>query len=257
MELGPIDIAIMTPLVEEWEEMNKHLSSAVEVTSWSPAKRGHIGPHSVLCEVAGKGQEETSSAFTLTLERAKPSIIILAGIAGGFPALKVHRGDIVVAHTVHSFDYGKLVNGRFIRRPENDYNCDRSLLEFANLIARSENADWQNRIFQSRPDGKASSASRAHTDCYLASCNKVVDDPSHEFYAAVAASFDEIHAVETEAVGAGASVRLTQSERQLSLLVIRGISDEPGTPLEGGTSNRREWMRYAAAAAGRVYGLPH
>ena len=88
-------------------------------------RQGTIGAHTVLCQVTGKGQEETASAFTLALERAQPSIIILMGIAGGFPKLNVHRGDVVVAHTVHSFDYGKLVNGKFIRRPENDYNCDR------------------------------------------------------------------------------------------------------------------------------------
>ena len=41
----------------------------------------------------------------------------------------------------------------------------------------------------------------------------------------------------------------SQSERQLSLLVIRGISDEPGVPLESGSVHRKEWMRYAAAAA--------
>lgn len=238
----------MTPLVEEWEEMNKHLSAPVEVISWSPAKRGHIGAHSVLCEMAGKGQEEMASALTLTLERARPSIVILTGIAGGFPALKVRRGDIVVAHMVYSFDYGKLVDGKFIRRPENDYNCDRSLLEFANLVARSESTDWQSRILQPRPDGQ-SGTSRAHTDCYIASSNKVVDDPNQEFYSAVADSFNEIHAVDTEAVGAGASVRLAQSERQLSLLVIRGISDEPGTPVANGTAHRTEWKRYAAAAA--------
>ncbi|MGA2143418.1 MAG: hypothetical protein ABSH49_00400 [Bryobacteraceae bacterium] len=239
----------MTPLVEEWEEMIKHLDEGVDVSTWSPAKRGIIGVHSVLCAVAGKGQEEMSSALTLTLERAKPSTVILVGVAGGFPALKVNRGDVVVAHSVHSFDYGKLSDGRFIRRPENDYNCDRGLLEFANLIARSETTDWREHISRPRPDSASVQTSKAHTDCYLASSNKVVDDPDHEFYASVAASFDEIHAVETEAVGAGASVRLAQSERQISLIVIRGISDEPGAPLAGGTADRKLWLRYAAAAA--------
>lgn len=243
------DITIMTPLVEEWEEMVKHLENARDVPDWSPARLGTIGEYSVWCQVAGKGQEDMSSALTRVTERLSPSIVILMGVAGGFPAMKVNRGDVVVAHTVHSFDFGKLVDGKFLRRPELDYNCDRRLLAFANLTARSEKADWHAAILQPRPDSRSPQDSKAHTDCYVASSNKVVDDPDHDFYKAVADSFPEIHAVETEAVGAGASVRLVQSERSLGLLVIRGISDGPGAPHQAGTTSRREWVRYAAAAA--------
>jgi len=162
------------------------------------------------------------------------------GIAGGFPAMKVHRGDVVVVRTVLGFDFGKLVEGKFLRRPELDYNCDRQLLAFANLTARSETADWHARILQPRPGAKPPKDSKAHTDCYVASSDKVVDDPDHVFYRDVAASFPEIHAVETEAVGAGASVRLVQSQRAISLLVVRGVSDEPGTKEEAGTASRKE-----------------
>jgi nucleoside phosphorylase len=247
--LNSIDIAIMTPLVEEWEEMVKHLNLAVDEPFLAPTKRGRIGSYSVLCVDAGKGQEEMAASLTRTLERAKPSIVLLVGIAGGFPAMGVHRGDVVVIHTVHSFDYGKLVDGKFIRRPELDYNCDPRLLEFANLIARSANSDWQRSIRLPRPDSRGCEISRAHTDCYLASSNQVVDDDKHIFYSTVAEKFPEIHAVDTEAVGAGASVRWAQAERQVSLLVIRGVSDEPGMAVEGGSSSRKEWRRYASATA--------
>jgi nucleoside phosphorylase/tetratricopeptide (TPR) repeat protein len=244
-----VDVAIMTPLVEEWEEMIKHLGDSHEVGDLSPASVGTIGAYSVWCQVAGKGQAEMSSALTRTIERMSPSRVILMGIAGGFPAMKVHRGDVVVVRTVLGFDFGKLVEGKFLRRPELDYNCDRQLLAFANLTARSETADWHAKIMQPRPDSKPPKDSKAHTDCYVASSDKVVDDPNHVFYRDVAASFPEIHAVETEAVGAGASVRLVQSQRAISLLVVRGVSDEPGTKEEAGTASRKEWVRYAAAAA--------
>ena len=74
-----------------------------------------------------------------------------------------------------------------------------------------------------------------------------MDDPEHFAYAKVAEVFPEIHAVEMEGIGAGASARLAQSERAVSFLMIRGISDEPGSGL--GKAERLEWRKYAIATA--------
>jgi nucleoside phosphorylase len=184
----------------------------------------------------------------MILERTQSESLLLVGIAGGFPEQGVHRGDVIIAHTVHSFDYGKLTKGTFKRRPELDFNCDRGLLSQADQIVADKHQAWRRRIRGSRPDQKDRSKSIAHSDCYVASSNKVVDDPDHAFFSAVAATFPEIHAVEMEAVGAGASARLVQSERTLRILMIRGISDEPGA-LSGGKSQRSKWKTYAASVA--------
>jgi nucleoside phosphorylase len=249
VDIEPTDIAILAPTAWEWNEMLEHLSDRVSVDGPLPMEQGSIGSFSVLCCSSGKGQEKTASALTLIIERATPKWLFLVGIAGGFPAQKVHRGDVVVAHVIHSFDYGKLVAGTFKRRPEDDFICDRSLLSWAEVVAADRQGHWRSHLQAKRPDGEDREASVAHVDCYIASSNKLVDDPDHVFFSAVAATFPEIHAVEMEGVGAGASARLAQSERGVGLLMIRGISDEPGTAAAQGTAQRSEWKTYAAAAA--------
>ena len=239
----------MAPTGAEWLGMLDQISNATPVDDVPlPMQCGTIGAHSVLCCASGKGQEETASAATLILERAKPSWIFLVGVAGGFPAQGISRGDVIVAHFIHSFDYGKLVRGTFKRRPENDINCDRSLLAWAEIAADVKNQSWRSSISEVRPDGKDLTSFKVHVDCYVASSNKVVDDPDHEFYDTVADAFPEIHAVEMEGIGAGASARLAQSERPVGFLMIRGISDEPGA-MSAGKEQRAQWKKYAVATA--------
>jgi nucleoside phosphorylase len=186
---------------------------------------------------------------SLILERARPQILILAGIAGGFPERGVHRGDVVIAHTVHSFDYGKLTKGAFRRRPELDFNCDVSLLQYASTLVAEKVQSWRRYVGLTRPDRRTAEKTSAHTDCYIASSNKVVDDPGHPFYSAVASTFSEVHAVEMEAVGAAAATRLNQSDRVVRFLMIRGISDEPGTLAAAGSAQRSKWKKYASEVA--------
>jgi nucleoside phosphorylase len=170
------------------------------------------------------------------------------GIAGGFPDQGVSRGDVIVAHTIHSFDYGKLVDGTFIRRPQQDINCDRQLLAYAGVAASEGLAECYQSVSETHPEQKSSSDFKIHVDCYVASSNKVVDDPDHAFYATVAGAFPEIHAVEMEGIGAGASARLAQSERAVGFIMIRGISDQPGSGVLG-KEQRSQWKRYAVATA--------
>jgi len=75
---------------EEWEEMAKHLDATEDVPALmpTPIKSGRICDFSVLCVMSGKGQENTASMFTLTLERAKPQWIPLVGIAGVSQSIK-------------------------------------------------------------------------------------------------------------------------------------------------------------------------
>jgi len=146
----------------------------------------------------------------------------LVGIAGGFPKQKVHRGDVIVAHVIHSFDYGKMMAGTFIRRAELDIVCDRSLLAYAEVTAAAKDQFWRSYIQEERPDDNDRSSSKVHVDCYVASSDKVVDDPEHTYFSAVSAAFPEIHAVEMEGVGAGSSARLAQKRRASRL------PDDPG-----------------------------
>ncbi len=148
--------------------MLDQIPDAVDVDEMPfPTKVGTVGKFSVLCCQSGKGQEETASAATLILERAKPSWVFLVGIAGGFPAQGVSRGDVVVAHVIHSFDYGKLVDGTFKRRPDIDMSCDRKLLAWAGVAAAG--VGWRSFVSKARPDSRLPSDFKVHVDCYVAS----------------------------------------------------------------------------------------
>jgi nucleoside phosphorylase len=248
MQLTETDIAIIAPTGIEWLGILEQMKDVAPVEDVPlPMKIGTIGTHTVLCCACGKGQQEAATAATLVLERSKPGWILLVGMAGGFPSQGVSRGDVVVAHTIHSFDYGKLVDGSFKRRPENDINCDRKLLAWAEVVAVERHQPWRASVSESRPDRQDPQSFKVHVDCYVASSDKVVDDPEHVAYAKVAEAFPEIHAVEMEGIGAGASTRLAQSERAVNFLMIRGISDEPGSGL--GKAERLEWRKYAIATA--------
>ncbi len=247
------DWAILTPIADEWIAMCSKLADAQSVSSVLPAKTGRIGSHSVVCLFAGKGEAKPTSAVHHAVQNWSVRWVILVGIAGGFPE-KVKLGDVVVANFVYNFDYGKLKDGKFIRRPEYDYACDVSLLGYAEVVARQEGSPWTNRIAAHRPDGRA----KAHSRCtlgYFASSDKVVDDPGHPFYKSIRDSVQEVHAVEMEGSGVGSAVRFLQSRGSLGLLMVRGISDEPREwnaaekRSHDGAAQRDQWKTYAAHAA--------
>jgi len=229
-------IVVLTPLAAEYHEMVAMLSDASPADGFlAPATRGRVGKRSVLVVQSGKGQEATSAKLALVLERTDAGVVLLIGIAGGSPALRVKKGDVVVARHIYAIEFGKLQEAKFKRRPDPDVSCDVELGLYAENLARHPNSLWRSRIRPARPDLSSNDAVTVHTDCYVASMSKVVDDPDHALFAIPASHVDEIHAVEMEGVGAGASVRQAQSGRVVQFLMIRGISDEPGESADGST----------------------
>src|SRR5207249_11015989 len=65
------------------------------------------------------------------------------------------------------------------------------------------------------------------------------------------ATIPDIHGVEMERCGAGASMRLGQVRRAVGVLMIRGISDEPSSldADRSGSPSRAAWKEYATSAA--------
>jgi nucleoside phosphorylase len=210
----------------------------------------------VLCVLSGKGGAATATALTEIVRDTHADKAILIGIAGGFADQKMEKGDVVVAKTILAYDFGKLVRGKYIRRPELDWQCDPGLIAHTMLAARKPWFEW---IKVSRPDSQRANASVVR-DGYVASGDKVVDDQEHPFFREASNGMEEIHAVEMEAAGAGAAVRFRQTMGVLRFLMIKGISDQP----HGGESQvevegmeqRAQWTRYAAnAAAALMRGL--
>ncbi len=188
----------------------------------------------------------------MVLHKWKPRKVLLVGVAGGFSESGVHRGDVVIARVIYNFEYGKVTAGGFRRRQEYDFPADVNLWAFAEVVMKAAAKPWKRDIRVARPDNQEPSVSEAH-EGYVASSNKVVDDPDHEFFASVRKLFppNEIHAVEMEGSGFGISAALGYGGQSVGCLMIRGISDEPvhSGDASGGTEQRRNWKLYAADVA--------
>lgn len=244
-----IDALIIAPTGAEFSVVASTMLTDAKLFPGLPllAKKGTIGPHTALCCTSGMGQELAAANITLIAERVKPKFLFVVGCAGGFPGRGVFCGDVVVASVIRSFDYGKLEAGDFNRWDDYDIRCDDGLVQAAEVLAGD--SQWQRSVTEPRPDGRAPHEFKVHSKCSIASSDKVVDDPNQIIYATVAKQFPDIHAVEMEGVGAGASANLIHREKGLRFLMIRGISDEPGSTDCGGREHRHAWKRYACATA--------
>jgi nucleoside phosphorylase len=172
------DCMIATALGEEWHALCSRLKDPYEVKDTPlPAKAGTIASRRVLCILTGKGQENAASSLQRVLDTTPISLVLLVGIAGGLTEKNVRKGDVVYAQFVYGFDFGKLTEGKFIRRPELDFSCDRGLLAYAETIATDQRELWTSRITLGRPDRKPAGASCAMGG-YIGSSGKVVDDPT-------------------------------------------------------------------------------
>jgi hypothetical protein len=86
----------------------------------------------------------------------------------------------------------------------------------------------------------------------VGSSGKVVDDSDYAAIQDALKTATELLAVEMEATGAGAAVRVAQSGAHVGLLMVRGISDLVSASTAGtgaGTNQRRKWKAYAADVA--------
>jgi nucleoside phosphorylase len=255
-DAGSIDWVVLTAIPEEFEAVIDQLDGPVTFGFPVPAKVGNVARSRVLCVLSGKGSDATATVLTAVISDTKVNKALLIGIAGGFPEQKMTRGDVIVAKTILAYDFGKLVGGKYIRRPEKDWQCDSGLVSYAMLAAHKP---WFDRIKIRRPDGRPANASTVR-DGFVASGDKVVDDDEHPFFREATKNMEEIHAVEMESVGAGAAVQFRQTMGVLRFLMIKGISDEPhagvATGSDPGTGQRAQWKRYAAsAAAALAHGL--
>ena len=267
-----VDIAIVTILPEEYEAVRKQLGKSrrdpgteeqPNQYAWMLGEIAHAeGGHYrvVLAMAASPGNTSSSLATSKTIARWQPRYVLLVGIAGGMVRENLALGDVVISSIIRAYEYGKVHEGRFEPRPDFQYRVDGSLLRNA-LTLKARN--WQKGL--GRKPGRATAQSKLLSGP-IASGDKVIDDVSSEFFAAVARSFPKLLAVEMEGAGAAAAIEEAQEEgRNVGFLMIRGISDMPpagpgkpqakqrasGTRGAGGTQVRDRWKKYAAEAAAR------
>lgn len=229
--------------------MRAHLSqeSPVGMDIALHASEGLIGAQRVVCVLAGKGQLQIPARTERAIEHWRPRDVFLIGIAGGFVDRGVRRGDVVIAKYTYFFDFGKLErNGGFVRRPDFDAGPSPWLLDAA--VIQGSRPTWRRRLRTPRPDDRDVATSAVH-DGYVASSNTLVDNPEDVWFARVRKSVDELDAVEMEGAGAATAIKQAQDLYQVRFLMVRGISDEPGTVAGAGSAERRAWKAYAADVA--------
>jgi nucleoside phosphorylase len=263
-----IDLAVITILPEEYQAVLACLDSPQHVRgvepnlySWKTAsvRVGNVD-YSVVIALAGDPTNPVGALVTqLTVERFKPRYIVVLGIAGGFPAVEKgvvqEHGDVVISKIVHGYEYGKITREGYQPRGDFTHRADIALVNAATAFI-SSGSDWWSAISGRPPRPKRQHHARVGE---VASGDKVVDDPNEAFFNAVITAWPKVLAVEMEGAGAALAIEVLHGiGYEIGFVMIRGISDMPGTSDGAGTSERDAWKRYAAESAARfLFALLH
>jgi nucleoside phosphorylase len=273
----PVDIVILTVLKEEYRAVCRQLrgSRTIPGTQTDPNiyawrigtvfSKTYDCAYRVVVGMTDKaGNPQSTMAALEAVNLWEPRYIFFSGIAGGLlnfrkavqdPNFKpdIRLGDVVIADVIHGYEYGK-VGQLFDPRDDWNYQTDQGLLTKA--IAYQTNPAWRRRIKLAPPRKCQPNV----LDGQIASGDKVVDDPSNAFFAAVYRKWPKAKAVEMEGAGVGAAVNQARDRgKVVGFLMIRGISDIPRPPKsiemfknwekERGTQERDNWKPYAAEVA--------
>jgi nucleoside phosphorylase len=228
-----VDVAIITVISEEYEAVHdlleevEHdsLPDSPNLYGWELGwiRRAEGSSYRVVLALAGRQTNLTSAQVTVkTVERYRPRYVMLVGIAGGFPLDGCTTGDVAISSEIYAYQYGKL-RSSFEPRPNFIYRCDQALLAAAQRFTVTRK-DWNAGLV---PPPR----------CFLgpiASGDMIMDDPSHELFAAVHKVFPKIQAIEMEGAGAASAIEILQAEGQpIGFIMVRGISDVPRTDAAG------------------------
>lgn len=266
VDLPPtVDIAIITILPQEYAAVQRRLKNVHRDPGHDQPNQyawmvGEVdaaqgGTYLVALAMAGHpGNTSGSLAVSETIKRWSPRYVFLVGIAGGLPRDGVELGDVVVSKQICSYEYGKIHHNAFNPRPDFTYQVDGPLLWSAFSIDKG----WRKGLVR-RPtaDGRRPEVRMG----MMGSGDKVIDDRTADFFAAVEKVFPKLLAIDMEGAGAAAAIQQAQEGgRTVSFLMIRGISDMPPDktssksakgpskkPSEG--SVRDQWTTYAADVA--------
>jgi len=197
------------------------------------------------------GTNQSALAAKEAVRLWKPRYIIFSGIAGGLSDLKVkdagtRLGDVVIADVIHGYEYGK-IDERFSPRGNWTFRTDQGLLTGA--IAFSSKETWHQHIKKESPARWMPKAIIGE----IASGEKVVDDPTNEFFSQVLETWPKVKAVEMEGAGVASAIEQAQSlSIPVGFIMIRGISDLPrpkGDDQDRGNAERDAWKEYASSSA--------
>ncbi len=263
LEDSKADVVILTVLQEEYDEICTQLSGLrspnigliPDLYAW---KFGYVycrkfnDTYNVSVGMIGRaGTNQSALATDQAIRLWKPRYIFFSGIAGGIndPQKKhsmIKKGDIIIADVIYGYEYGKL-DKNFKPRVTWTYRTDIGLLNGA--IAYSRWNDWHKRIKVESPTKCEPTVIRGE----IASGDKIIEDPTNEYFAKILGVLPSCKAVEME--GAGISSAIEQAHclgNSVGFMMIRGISDLPRSDNGDetrGTEERDNWKRYASHTA--------
>ena len=247
-----VEVLILCPLALEWAAIVSKLDKPSVVSGeMVSVKVGEIGGHKIACARCGKYEEKAAARAGSLIEKHKPWLVIVVGIAGAFPDSELRRGDIIIARDVYGVG-GKVEKGKFERRSDLDWRPNALLVENAENFGET-NPDWVNAIGLNRPDGKTEIAPRIYTG-YVVSLDITVDDFSYPFVQNVLRTIEHrVDAVEMESSGVGAAIESAQASQICVGLMVRAISDEipsaSGPEQASGPKQRKDWRPYSSEVA--------
>jgi nucleoside phosphorylase len=263
MDLLKVDIVILTALQEEYEaicskllqfnkSLSKNIGSEINNYAW---KLGNIycenfkGSYRIAAGLMARpGGIQSTLAAIEAIRLWKPNFLIFSGIAGGFSEAGLKKGDVIIVDYIHGYEYGK-INEKFEPRDNSSCKTDPGLLRGA--IDFGHQNSWHDLIAAKPPIECIPKVTYGE----IASGEKVIDDPSNEFFKYVLKRWPKIKAVEMEGAGIGSAIEQAQSLKiPVSFMVIRAISDLPRHAVENenkdrATKERDAWKIYASNTA--------
>ena len=255
-----IDAVILTVLPEEYQAVCSLISNLNQVSGSDSDRNTYVwqigsvkctqnqNEYQVAVGMIGRpGPIESALAATNAIERWHPRYVFLVGVAGGLGNSR--KGDVVIADVVYGYEYGKIDWG-FKPRSNWTYNTDQGLLNIA--LSLKDTDVWKKHL----PESPTQTDPKVHSG-EIASGDKVVDNPSNEFFAQVLEKWPKIQAVEMEGVGVGEAIEHARMKgHDIGFMMIRGISDLPRTPndelesdIQRGSEERDNWKLFASAGA--------
>ena len=257
-----VDVVILTVLPEEYSRVlaklsghsqPQHMGSDPNICAWRFGEAfcpNHNGAYKVAVGMIGRaGDIQSALAAKDAISRWRPNYIIFSGIAGGLPDAALRKGDVIIADCIYGYEYGK-IEETFKPRGNWTFKTDQGLLTGANAYALQEG--WRDHIKAKPPE--VCEPKVIHGE--IASGEKVIDDPTNEFFKQVLKMWPKVKAVEMEGAGIGSAIEQAQNLKiPVGFMVIRAISDLP-RPEENrdgdktrGTEERDAWKVYASDVA--------
>lgn len=253
-----VDVVILTVLPEEYSRVREKLSnlslpqcSGSNIYAWRFGEvfcSNHDSAYKVAVGMIGRaGDIQSALAAKDAISRWRPKYLIVSGIAGGLPGSGLNKGDVIIADSIYGYEYGK-IEEKFKPRANWTFNTNQGLLNGA--TAYSLNESWRDHIIAKPPEECRPKVVSGE----IASGEKVIDDPSNEFFIQVKNLRPKVKAVEMEGAGIGSAIEHAQSQlSSVGFMVIRAISDLPRPQEEGdvarGTEERDDWKPYASDVA--------